>query len=113
MLEALKAFTQTEPQQEIICDEYTLDEVSIRRLFRQIFTLAEDYKDVPRAECDGDYWTKLAKDFAAYSKEWKLHDAEGREIINQTNGCCKFHPLFMRLASAVIDAYSDIEKARK
>lgn len=116
MLESLKAFAQTEPQQEKIRDEYTLDEVSFKRLFRQIFTLAENYKDVPRTECTGDkddYWIKFAQDIATLSKEWTLRDSEGREIIDQATGCRKFHPLFFHIGSAIMDAYSDIWKARR
>lgn len=54
MLESLKAFAAevAEPQQK---DEYTLDEVSLKRMFRQIFMLADRYKNVP-ASANDKYW---------------------------------------------------------
>lgn len=116
ILESLKAFAAIEPQQEKISDEYTLDEISFKRLFRQIFNFAEKYKDVPRGECTGDneeYWVSMAREISALSDGWKLHDAEGREIIDQATGCCKYHPLFTNMFMAVMQSSEDIWKARR
>lgn len=116
MLESLKAFAATEPQQEKIRDEYTLDEVSFKRMFRQIFTLADRYKDVPTTtgeDYSEEYWKSIAQDIGTIADDWKLHDAEGREIIDQATGACKFHPLFMNMITGVMTGYEEVWKARR
>ena len=113
MLESLKAFAEeTQPQAEVISDEYTLDEISFKKLFRQIFTLAERYKDVPHGE-NMKYWDDFVKDISTLSHDWELHDAEGNVIRDQETGGIKFHPLFFQLTCGILDGYSDIWKARR
>lgn len=114
MLEALKAFANVDEQQQKR-DLFDLDEFSFKKLFRQLYTLADRYRqNVPPVGSDESeaYWKAFAADLTSVSNDWKLHDPTTGKEITDDRGCCVFHPLFLELATGIMDACVEISKAK-